>query len=75
MCCVFVLENPSLTIGRCFLVGTDVGRKWTHIGLVTIVIACPCAIVISTPVTYVAGIAAAAQQGILVKGGAFLEVS
>ena len=44
-------------------------------GLITIVIACPCALIISTPVTYVAGIASAAQQGIVVKGGVHFEVS
>jgi len=55
--------------------GPDIGRKWTMIGLVLFVIACPCALIISTPVTYVAGLAAAAQSGILIKGGAYLEVS
>lgn len=53
--------------------GPDVGRFWTHNGLVAIVIACPCALIISTPVTYVAGLAAAAQKGVIVKGGACME--
>lgn len=57
-----------------WIVSGEVGRKWTKIGLVTIVVACPCALIISTPVTYVAGLAAAAQRGIVVKGGAHLEV-
>jgi len=49
---------------------------WTQAlykALVLLVIACPCALVIATPVTVVSGLAAAARRGILIKGGIYLE--
>lgn len=47
--------------------------EWLHRGLVLLVIACPCALVISTPVTIVCGLRFGASRGMLIKGGQFLE--
>lgn len=47
--------------------------EWLYQSLVLLVIACPCALVISTPVTVVSGLAAAAKHGILIKGGVYME--
>ncbi|MDO9435607.1 heavy metal translocating P-type ATPase [Hydrogenophaga sp.] len=46
---------------------------WIYRALVLLVIACPCALVLSTPISVVSGLTAAARRGILVKGGLYLE--
>ena len=61
---VFVL--PPLVLGGGW-------TAWLYRALVLLGIACPCALVISTPVSVVASLAAAARAGVLIKGGAFVE--
>ena len=56
------------------LLGASFG-EWFYRALALLIIACPCALVISTPVTVVSGIGAASRRGILVKGGAALEAA
>jgi Cd2+/Zn2+-exporting ATPase len=66
MIAVLVAVVPPLAFGQPF-------GEWFYRALVLLVIGCPCALVISTPVTVVSGLAAAARRGILIKGGVYLE--
>ncbi|MBU0524416.1 MAG: heavy metal translocating P-type ATPase [Gammaproteobacteria bacterium] len=68
---VFLLALAVAVIPPLFM--GAVWFDWIYRALVLLVVACPCALVISTPVTIVSGLAAAARKGILVKGGVYLE--
>ncbi|MDX1992683.1 MAG: heavy metal translocating P-type ATPase [bacterium] len=63
---------PPLLFNAPFLDTPD-GHGWLYRALALLVIACPCALVISTPVTVISAITAAARRGVLIKGGAYLE--
>ena len=68
---VFVCAILAGVVPPLFLNGDWIASLYT--ALVLLVIGCPCALVISTPVSIVSAMAAAARQGILIKGGMFLE--
>ena len=63
---VGVAAGPPLLAGEPF-------SPWFYRGMLTLLISCPCALVISTPVAIAAAVAKAARRGLLIKGGAFLE--
>ncbi|MGQ9909925.1 MAG: heavy metal translocating P-type ATPase [Candidatus Flexifilum sp.] len=69
---VLIALVPPLFFGGPFY-DTPAEHGWLYRALSMLVIACPCALVISAPVTVISAIAAAARRGVLIKGGAFLE--
>jgi len=71
---ILLATVPPLIFGEPFLNLADGTRGWLHRSLVLLVISCPCALVISTPVTMVASLTKAAKEGILFKGGIYLEM-
>lgn len=63
---------PPLFFGQPFF-DTGETRGWLYRALALLIVACPCALVISTPVTVVSALTGLARRGVLVKGGQFLD--
>ncbi|QPF76109.1 cation-translocating P-type ATPase [Roseateles sp. DAIF2] len=70
---IVVLGAVALAVLPPLLMAGQDWSDWFYRALVLLVIACPCALVISTPVTIVSGLTAAARRGLLIKGGLYLE--
>ncbi len=70
---VFIAVIPPLLFNAPFLDVNGV-HGWLYRALALLIVACPCALVISTPVTMVSSLTALASRGVLVKGGAYLDV-
>ena len=77
----FAIIYTPIVVGLAFLIavlppllGLGSFSEWIYRALVVLVASCPCAIVISVPLSYYSGIGAGSRMGVLIKGGKYLEV-
>lgn len=71
---LLIATVPPLLFGQPFYDPVSPTRGWLYRALALLIVACPCALVISTPVTVASALASLARRGVLVKGGVFLDV-
>jgi Cd2+/Zn2+-exporting ATPase len=64
---LLVATVPTIAFGLSF-------NEWVYKALVLLVVSCPCALALSTPVTMISGMTSAARNGVLIKGSSYLEV-
>ena len=69
---ILVMVIPTLIFKQSFW-NTATGYGWFHRALSVLMVGCPCALIISTPITMVSGLTRAARAGVIFKGGVFLE--
>lgn len=69
---ILVAVIPTLVFKQSFW-NTAEGYGWFHRALSVLMVGCPCALIISTPITMVSGLTRAARAGVIFKGGIFLE--
>jgi Cd2+/Zn2+-exporting ATPase len=71
---IVVFLAIAITLLPYFFVGDYIFEEWLYKALIFLVISCPCALVISIPLGYFGGIGAASRNGILFKGGNFIDI-
>ena len=69
---VVVMLALAFSLGPIFVLQWD-AQTWIYRGLIFLAAACPCAILMATPIAFLGGIAASAKRGIIVRGGSYLE--
>ncbi|SEW34360.1 heavy metal translocating P-type ATPase [[Clostridium] fimetarium] len=71
---VVVMCAVALALVPSFILGFDHFSTWVYRAMVFLVVSCPCALVISVPLSFFGGLGASSKQGVLVKGSNYLEV-
>ena len=71
---IVVICAVALALVPSFILGFDHFSTWIYRAMIFLVVSCPCALVISVPLSFFGGLGASSKQGVLVKGSNYLEV-